>query len=202
MASLHELLAECKISIPQTSGQEKTAAAAKPSSDEIDRVLENIGLKEGSQEKTASETEIKDGGKDMSLENIYKQVFGEQETTQVSENNTEKTAGETEAQTEEQSASTAFGGLVGEYFNVMADPYFEKVAGDLETEAGKGTVPTASLPKGSAGDPHMPVNHPASGGAELKVMTNNQSPYSLKEQALQKAILRRMRAVPVGEIKE
>jgi hypothetical protein len=200
MASIKELLAECNLSDPQTSGQEKVATAAKPSTDEIDRVLENLGLKEDGQEKTASATET-DGGNDMSLANIYNQLFDTQEVETAVE--TEKVASEVETNEEssEVSATTAFGELTGEYFNIIAAPFFSKVAGELEMEAGKGEKPLAHQPK-AEGDAHLPVNHKASGGEGLKAMTHGESPYSLKEKALAKAILKRMMAAPVGAIKE
>lgn len=206
MATLQELMAECLGETAQ--GQEKTASATKTSTAEIDQVLENLGL-QGSEavEKTASAAaDSKTNGGNMSLSDIYEQIMGgiDSEATQV------KVASEGE-QTQAEGGdeqSTAFGELVAEYFNEATEPYYEKVAADLETEAGKGEQPLAHSQTGGAmtaalgkpADPALPVNHSASGGAKLQVTTGNQSPYSLKEQALKKAILKRMQAAPVGNI--
>ena len=205
MASLQELLAECNLTDTAVAGQEKTAAAAKPSTDEVDRVLENLGLKETGQEKTASATEKETGGNDMSLYEMYTKAFDQVEPTAEV---IEKVASDVST---ENSATLALGELVGEYFNGAVDAYageFEKFAADLEAAAGKGTVPTAGLPSGEKGDPHLPVNRDASGGEKLTVMTHSDSPYAfgpgklLQERSMQKAILKKMRAATIGEVKQ
>lgn len=144
----------------------------------------------------------------MSLTAIYEQIMGgiDPEASQ------EKTAsaGTNGAAGEEGSdESTAFGELVGEYFNEVAEPYFDKVAADLETEAGRNEEqPLQHAPVGGSmgsalgkqQDPHLQVNHSASGGAGLHAAVQNSTPYALKEQALKKTILKRMAVAPVGNI--
>ena len=201
MATLQELMAEV---LGETSqGQEKTAAA-KPTSSEVDQVLENLGLQGYDTVKTASINESGKNGGNMSLADIYDQIMGEGAPVEQ-----EKTASEgtTEEVTDD---TTAFGELVGNYFNEALAPYFEKISYDLEAAAGKGELPMAHLTTGGsmtaalgkAQDPYLEMNHSASGGAPLRVMTNNSSPYSLKESALAKAISKRAPAVQGGKITE
>lgn len=207
MATLAELMAEV-MGEPAQTGHDKQASA-KPTTDEIDQVLANLGLGDTESVKTASDQSDKTGGS-MGLMEIYEKIMGEEAPVAQEEQTSEKTASEAapaEQATEEASdSSTAFGELVGEYFNVMAEPFFDKVAGDLESEAGAGEQPLAHAGgSGSMGkaiapqkDPHLPVNHSASGGHDLKVMTGGKSPYSL---AVKQKLLKRLGDGIVGEQK-
>lgn len=213
MATLQQLMAE--VLGDDQKGHTKQASATKPSATEVDEVLANLGLQNSGAVKTASDAgaDRKNGGSMGSLAQIYEEIMGGTAgAEQTQENTQEKTASEAGAAAAEGEgdATSQFGELVGEYFNVMAEPYFDKVAFDLEGAAGKGEQPlahanTASSLGSSLGkqkDPHLTVNHSASGGADLKVTTQNHSPYSLKEKALAKEILRRSTAAPVGNIGE
>lgn len=205
MATLQELMAEV---LGETStGQEKTASAAKPSTSEVDQVLENLGL-QGSEAvvKTASAAgEASKNGGNMSLADIYEQIMG----STAPEATQEKTASEAAAPAEGSTESTAFGELVGEYYNEIAEPYFDKVAADLETEAGRheetplqhatgGGSMTSAL--GKPAEARLQVNHSASGGAPIHAGVQNSTPYALREAALKKTILKRMAVAPVGNI--
>lgn len=197
MATLQELMAE--VLGGDQSGQTKEAQATKSTTDEIDQVLENLGLDESESVKTASENEnTNDGGNMSGLMGIYEEIMGD-------ETGAEKVADS--GYEGDDSASTAFGELVGSYFNEMAGPFFDKVASDLEAEAGQGEQPMAHAPVGGSmgrtlgaqRDPHLPVNHSASSGAKLETMTGNSSPYSL---AVKQKLLKRMAGNgPVGEYK-
>ena len=195
MATLQELMAEVLDVAPANGGQEKTASATKPTSTEVDQVLDNLGLQGAEAVKTASASEEQKNGGNMSLADIYEQMMG----VAPAEAGQEKTASAQAAAGEASDESTAFGELVGEYFNEIAAPYFDKVASDLETEAGKGEQPLAHVPTGGSmtaalgkpADPMLPKNHSASGGAAINAAAHNSTPYALKEQALKKAILKR-----------
>jgi hypothetical protein len=202
MATLRELMAEFDIGEEHT----KQASVTKTSKDEIDQVLENLGIGDAETVKTASENENKDGGS-MGLQDIYEKIMGEDVSAQ------EKVASETPATEEtsqEKVASSSFGELTGEYFNVVAAPYFEKVAGDLEVEAGQGHAPMGDLDEksslgkslGQQADPHLKVNHAPKNGQRIDAATGGKSPYSLKEKALLKAILSRSAAGEVGNVVE
>jgi hypothetical protein len=204
MATLEELMADVLGS--QSVGQTKQASAAKPETSEIDQVLANLGLSSSETVKTASEQETQTTGGTMGLLDIYERIMSDAPAGAAE---TEKVANEGAAAAES-TVTGAFGELVGEYFNVMAGPYFDKVAGDLESEAGEGHAPMGSLSApsslgktiGKEGDPHLKVNREMSNGKKLDVTTGNKSPYSLKEKALLKAILRRSQAGEVGNIVE
>jgi hypothetical protein len=206
MATLEELLGQYGLS---EGTQTKVAAEQKTANDEVEQVLESLGLSgaEESVEKVASENITENKGERMSLTDIYGQLFGE--TTLVAEETqtTEKVASE-----EGNEATDLFGQLTAYYFGVPQGAFIDKVAGSVESE-GQGQdeeQPMKHLDNksqlgnsiGKATDPHMPLNHSASGGAKLQVTTGNTSPYSLKEKALQKEILKRMKAQPVGEYKD
>ena len=212
MATLQELMAEV-LGSPSKEELQKQASAAKPTTQEVDQALENLGLRDSGTVKTASEAGAEPGnGGTISLAQIYEQIMGEAAPAAAAEATTEKTAAAatepTASEAGDEDASTLFGEMVGDYFNVMAEPFFDKVAADLETEAGAGESPvegqttggsmTAAL--GKPADPHLHVNHPASSGAPLRVTTKGTSPYSLREAALKKEILRRSAAAPVGNI--
>lgn len=204
MATLEELLAEYGLS---ESTQTKVASEQKTTSEEVDQVLESLGLTgaEEGVEKVASQNETK--GDNMSLTGIYEELFGEV----TAEESLDKVASE---ETEGNEATDLFGQLTAHYFGVAQGEYFEKVAASVEEEADQDEEqPMAHLGnKSSLGgtigkqeDPHMPVNHSASGGEGMKTMTGNQSPYSLKELAKLKEILKRIgkqEAGAVGAYKE
>ena len=213
MATLQELMAE--VLGDDQKGHTKQASATKPSTTEVDEVLANLGLQGSVAVKTASDNgaDRKNGGSMGSLAQIYEEVMGgTAPASQETATTTEKVATDaTTTETADAGDSTSqFGELVGEYFNSMVEPFFNKIAFDLEGAAGKGEQPlahadTASSLGASLGkqkDPHLSVNHSASGGADLKVTTKGNSPYSLKEKALAKEILRRSSAAPVGNIGE
>jgi hypothetical protein len=209
MATLQELMAEVLGETSAKEGIDKQASATKPSTAEVDQVLENLGL-QGSEAvvKTASAEGTKNNGGNMSLAEIYEQIMG----VSAPEGGQVKTASDpaqANTSTEGSEASTSFGELVGEYFNEVVEPYFEKVAADLETEAGRseetplqhattGGSMTAAL--GKPAESRLQVNHSASGGAPLRVTTGGHSPYALREAALKKTILKRMAVAPVGNI--
>lgn len=214
MATLEEILAQVGLSDVAPS-QTKTASAAAPSSKEVNKVLEDLGLS-GVEEidnagvtKTASEER-----NHMGLTEVYESLFGEAAPAAAAESTQEKVAaaatteGETTTETTEVVPSTALGELVGVYFNVMEDAYVEKLAGDLEMEAGAGHKPFAHQPAsgeltkivGKEGDPMIAKNHDASSGAGLKVTTGGNTPYSLKAKAQIKAILKRTMKSEAGDI--
>jgi hypothetical protein len=201
MATLEEILADVGLA---DNAQTKTASAAAPSSKEVNSVLESLGLTglEGSAEditKTASDERNK-----MGLLSIYEDAFGEEVVVETQT----KVASTEEVTDDENEASTRFGELVGLYFSVAQDSLVEKLAGDLEMEAGDGYKPQGSAPAGGQlseivgkqGDPALPVNHDASSGAGLRVNTGNQTPYSLKAKAQIKAILSRRMSTEAGDV--
>lgn len=208
MATLAELMAEF---LPGAQTEQTKEAAAKPASTaEIDRVLEDLGLASAESVKTASEnvSETKTNGGSMNLMDIYNEVVGQEQTPAaevVTEEGTEKVA--SEQGMDENHPITQFGGLVGDYFNVMFES-MAKEAGDLEAEAGKGESPVAhqegggsmSHVLGKPADAHMPANHSASSGAPLHVTTKNTSPYALN--VVQQKLLKRLGAGIVGEQKQ
>jgi hypothetical protein len=137
-----------------------------------------------------------------------------QTKTAAAATTTEQTATTEVTETEvEKTASTAFGEVVGTYFNVLCDNFvaevegLDKVAGDLEAEAGEGYAPQgggerSELSKiiGKEGDPALKVNRDASSGAGLKVNPGNQTPYSLKAGAQIKQILKRKMKSEPGDV--
>ena len=196
MATLEDLLAEYGLS---ENNQTKVASEQKMQNDEVEQVLESLGLSGAADgvEKVASTNDTK--GDRMSLTGIYEELFGEEQF--------EKVASEGYGVNE---GTQLFGELSGHYFEVARQNFIEKMAASVEEEAGAGEQPMAHLGNrsslgatlGKEEDPYMPVNYSASGGAALKTMTGNESPYSLKELALKKQILKRMMAAPVGEIED
>ena len=199
MATLQELMAEC-FGEPSAVLQ-KQASESKASVDEIDEVLANLGLEDSETVEAASETEkTNENGGTMGLQHIYEQIMEEQ----VGQ---EKVAGETtepveQVSAEEATPTTAFGELVGEYFNVMAVPFFEKVAGDLEDEAGEGSEPLSGLGDAKEQMPHLPVNADMKNGRSMQATTGGASPYSLRDKALIKQILARAAARQSGNVAE
>jgi hypothetical protein len=201
MSTLQELLKEFGLE-GESATQEKTAAANQQ--DEVSTVLQSLGLDEANDgiDKVASENENK--GERMSLTGIYEQIF-EDQTQQVPEG-TEKVASE-----EVNEATSLFGELTAHYFGAAQGAFLSKVAASVEDEVddaneapmkhlGNNSQLTNSM--GKPGEPGMPVNHSASGGAPLKTMTGNTSPYSLKEMALKKAVLKRLQVGHVGNFKD
>lgn len=209
MASLRELMGEV---FPE---QVKTASAAsKPSSTaEVDRVLNDLGLLDAESVKTASaSTPENNGGPMSSLAEIYERTMSTPVTEKTAAAAPAAAAAATEAEktaaaAEDETGISDFGSLVGGYFNDQFAPYVEKVAADLETEAGKGHKPQADAPGGGGmtsvigkeGDPALAMNHAASDGAHLKVTTQGHTPYSL---AVQQSVLKRFKGQGiVGEQK-
>ena len=189
MATLQELMSEC-FGEP-VAGLNKGASAAKATTDEIDEVLNNLGISDSETVKVASESNEQNGG-NMGLMDIYEQIMVGGDSAETSHQGYEGEA----------SPSTQFGELVGEYFNVLAEPFFNKVAGDLEAEAGKGHQPMAGLGEAVKKYPHLEVNYDSKNGRPLEVSTGGSSPYSLKESALIKQILRRAAARQSGNVSE
>lgn len=200
MATLQELMAEV---FGESKDISKEASAAKTTSDEVNQVLANLGLDDSETVKTASESETEtNNGGSMGLMSIYEQIMSETTAEEQEKIASEQEAAAVEETAEETSASGVFGELVGEYFNVLAEPFFDKVAGDLEAEAGAGHHPKGDLKDAKHEEPHLPVNHKPENGKALEVTTGGHSPYSLKEKALMKAILTRLQAGQVGNYKE
>lgn len=211
MATLEEILAQVGLSDVAPS-QTKTAAAANPSSKEVNKVLEDLGLSGVEDLSAAGVTKTASEERNhMGLTEVYESLFGEAAPAATEEGQEKVAAAEGEATTEgteEVVPSTSLGELVGVYFNVLEDAYVEKVAGDLEMEAGAGHKPFAHQPAagelsrivGKEGDPMLPKNHDASSGAGLKVTTGGNTPYSLKAKAQIKAILKRTMKSEAGDI--
>lgn len=215
MASLKDLVSEFGLAGSEEESQVKTASAAKTTSEEVEAMLDNLGVLDSETVKTAAQASKKDGGT-MNLMDLYNDFTSEKTASETAaaaastEVTSEQAAATTEAaQTTEVAgegegsekvagdATELFGNLVGGYFNEQFESMIEKCAADLESEAGKGESPMAHLGNsggltnviGKEGDPHLHVNYPASGGAALKVTTGGHSPYSL---AVKQKILKRM----------
>jgi hypothetical protein len=200
MSTLQELLKEFGLEGESTT-QEKTAAANQQ--DEVSTVLQSLGLDDANDgiDKVASENENK--GERMSLTGIYEQIF---EDANEGAESVEKVASE-----EVNEATNLFGELTAHYFSAAQESFISKLAASVEDEVndaneapmkhlGNNSQLTNSM--GKPGEPGMPVNHSASGGAPLKTMTGNTSPYSLKEMALKKAVLKRLQVGHVGNFKD
>ena len=205
MATLAELLQDYGLD-SGSEGQTKTASTAAPQNAEVEQVLESLNLAGTTEgiEKVANTNENK--GVHMSLTGIYEELFGD--TAPVA--GQEKVASEVESE-EVNEASQLFGELTAHYFAAAQGGFFDKIAGSVESHLDQDEEePLAHLGNegalgksiGKLEDPHMPVNHSASSGAALQVATGNASPYSLKELALKKQILKGMAAAPVGDIKD
>ena len=184
--------------------QVKTAAATQ--TDEVNTVLQSLGL-DGADEgvtKVASANENK--GDHMSLTGIYEEIFGESTPAATGDGEVVKTASG-----EVNEATNLFGELTAHYFGTAQTEFLSKVAGAVEEEEGNsdetpmkhlGNNSQLTTTIGKPADPAMAVNHSASSGAPLKTMTGNSSPYSLKVQAIKKAILKRVQVATVGAIKD
>jgi len=200
MPTLEELMAEVLDTPSQV--QTKVASTKSAATDEIDRVLEGLGLSDGDAVKTASENLNETGG-NMSgslTELLYGELLGEPAAA-AAETTVEKVASEeTEGSV---SGLEAFGEATGHYFNAAIESYFDKVGGDLEAEGAHDSAqPMAHMHSGSAlgksmgldhKDPHVAVNHKDGLKHEaIHATTKNHGAYdeSLKEKA---AILSRIK---------
>ena len=200
MSTLNQLLKDYGLD-ESNPAQEKTAAANQP--DEVETVLKSLGLDNANEGVTKIANENENKGERMSLTGIYEEIFGD---------STEDADGIDKVASEEVNETTQlFGELTAHYFGVAKGEYLDKVAASVEDEVsdanetpmhhlGNNSQLTNSI--GKPADPAMPVNHSASGGAPLKTMTGNTSPYSLKEMALKKQVLKRLQAAPVGAFKD
>ena len=204
MATLEELLNSYGLD-SDSEGQTKTAAAKAPQSAEVASVLESLNLSGSTEgiEKVANTNETK--GVHMSLTGIYEELFGDSAPEAQ-----EKVASDANSE-EVNEASQLFGELTAHYFSAAQGGFVEKIAGSVESHLGQdeeeplkhlGNESQLGKTMGKVQDPHMPVNYSASGGAHLQTATGNTSPYSLKEMALKKQILKGMAAAPVGDIKD
>lgn len=203
MPTLDELMADV---LGAPSQEQTKVASAKPATtQEIDQVLESLGLGEAGAVKTASE-ELNDNGGNMKgslTDLLYKDIMGEEEEAAAATAEPTKTAAEATTTEDEISGDAAFGTAAGHYFNAAYETYLDKVAADLISEGKSDSVqPMAHLPGGSAvskslglggADPHVAVNHKDGLKHEpIAATTKNHGAYdeSLKEKA---AILRRIK---------
>lgn len=206
MATLEELLSDYGLSEPKA--QTKTAAA-QPVKNEVEEVLEGLGLDgaEAGVEKVANETDNK--GDRMSLTGIYEELFGEQAPAAAAAEpaaTTEKTASE-----EVNEATQLFGELTAHYFGVAQGQFLDKVAGSLESEANgqDEEQPMKHLDNksqlgstlGAPADPHLPLNHSASGGKPSTGIGEPET-YSLKDKVMAKQILKRLAVGIVGNTRD
>ena len=201
MPTLEELMAEV-LDTP-SQAQTKEASVKSASTEEIDRVLEGLGLSDGDAVKTASET-LNDNGGSMhgSLTDLlYGELLGEkeEEVAAVEKTASEGTTEVTETSDEAVSGLEAFGEATGHFFNAAAEVYFDKVAGDLMSEAKGMSNPDPVAPSavgkslGANASPRLHTNHSdATAGQKPDVTTQNHGAYdqSLKEKA---AILSRIK---------
>jgi hypothetical protein len=147
------------------------------------------------------------------LQDIYDRMFGEAPAAgaapvEAQTKTAQETASAQSAETAPESNTEVLGELTSALFTDAVGQMFGKVAGDLEAEAGAGHKPLGETPSsmgksmGMGGNPHMPVNYSTGDHEKIHASTGGQSPYSIKEKALAKAILRRMNAAPVGGFHE
>lgn len=202
MGTLEQLLAQYGLNDNQVKvASEQTSTT----NDEVEQVLESLGLDGASEgvEKVASTNDTK--GDRMSLTGIYEEFFGGAPAMQ------KEAQAENISSEEVNEGTQLFGEVSAHYYEVARANFIDKIAGSVEDEADQdeeqpmknmGNTSSLGATLGKAQDPHMPVNHSASGGEAMKTMTGNSSPYSLKELALKKAILKRLMAQSVGEIKD
>lgn len=211
MATIEQLLAGVGLS---SGGQTKTAAAAVPTSSEVNQVLENLGIFGGIESLDAAsvtKTASAEGTNMTGLTDIYDSMFGAEEAASATDPGQTKVAAAapeaaaTADANEDGDPSTSLGELTGIYYNVQCDEFVEKIAGDLEAEAGKGFKPQGAgerseLSKiiGKEGDPAIAVNYDASSGAGLKVNPGNQTPYMINAHA--KEILKRRVKSEAGDV--
>lgn len=204
MATLAELLKEYNLD-GDSEAQTKTASPVA-TSNEVNQVLEALNLAgtNESMDKIANSNEQK--GDRMSLTGIYEELFGD--TAPVA--GQEKTASEVNAE-EVNEATELFGELTAHYFEAAQSSFMDKLAASVESHldqdeeaplAGMDNESQLGKTMGKIKEPHMAVNHAASKGHHMVAATGNTSPYSLKEMALKKQILKGMAAAPVGDIKD
>jgi hypothetical protein len=221
MPTIEEILTQ--VGLGDSQSQTKTAAATSaPKSQEVNQVLESLGLSGVDESAAAGVTKTaSEGRNNMGFSDFYDDLFADvtpDAAAAAAAAEQEKTAAAAAAAAGGEGASAAevavedptdnFGQLTGVYVNVLADSYFEKLAGDLEMEAGKGFKPQAGVNDGGElsrivgkeGDPSIEMNHDASSGAGLKVNPGNQTPYSLKARAQIKAILKRNMKSEPGDL--
>jgi hypothetical protein len=206
MPTLEELMAE----VMGTPSQEQTkvASAKSASTEEIDRVLEGLGLSDVEAVKTASET-LNDNGGNMSgslTELLYGELLGEtkEETAPAPEATTEKVAS-AEGEVEAVTGLEVFGEATGHYFNAAMDSYVEKVAGDLMAES-HGMMdpnpPHASAIAKSLGANGSPNVHSNLQKGDLKVSMKNHGSYDNALKSLNGAVLKRISNVgQIGNVK-
>lgn len=206
MATLEELLQD--YGIAEGTAQTKVASAQPVKNDEVQKVLEGLGLDGADEgvEKVASETDNK--GDRMSLTGIYEELFGEQPAAAAEQPaaTTEKTASE-----EVNEATQLFGELTAHYFGVAQGQFLDKVAASLESEANgqDDEQPMQHLDNksqmgstlGKPADPHLPLNHSASGGKPSTGIGEPET-YSLKDKAMVKQILKRLSVGIVGNTRD
>lgn len=187
MPTLEELMAEV---LPASQGQTKVASTKSASTEEIDKVLEGLGLSDGDAVKTASEQINDNGGNMNSLTDLlYGELLGE-----AKEETVEKVASEETKEVAEQASEglEAFGEATGHYFNAALETYMDKVAGDANPDP----MHASSLGKsmGAHGEsPRMETNHAdATKGQAPDVLTKNHGEYDdVLQAAKQVAILKR-----------
>lgn len=167
MPTLDELMADVLGASSQE--QTKTASAKPATTQEIDQVLEGLGLGGSEAVKTAS-ANLNDNGGNMKgslTDLLYNDIMGEGEASANAQSTTEKTA--SEAASSDEGTDAAFGEAAGHYFNAAYETYLDKVAASLEAEASHNTgSPMGNLPAGSSVSKslglgkdtgHMDVNH-------------------------------------------
>lgn len=202
MATMQEILDEVGLG---EAGHTKTATATTaPSSKEVNDVLDSLGLSNVESVEAAGVTKTASEGRNrMGMTDLYEEIFGGEAAPAATQEKTAAAATEAGEQTEVESQA---GELTGIYFNVLRDAAFDKIAGDLEMEAGKGFQPDAGssgeLTKivGKEGNPRVAVNHDPSSGAGMVANPGNQTPYSLKAKAQIKAILKRRMTSEAGDV--
>ena len=204
--TLDQLLAECGLA---TSGSEKEheKVASAPVKDQVDQVLESLGLHSSATEEESVTKVASDNaqiGGSMGLQSIYEQMFGQEEHVEkvAAEAGSEEPTEEVTKEAGEETEENLFGQLVGHYFNAGYEAMFTKVASEDQqplAHASTGGQLTGII--GSAKDPQLPVNADASSGKELKTMTGNSSPYALAAAGPAiKAVLKRKMKSDAGEV--
>ena len=196
MPTLEELMAEVLDTPSQV--QTKVASVKSASTEEIDKVLADLGLSDGESVKTASETLNETGG-NMSgslTDLLYGELLGNNVVAPAAA--IEKVASEEVTESSE-SGLECFGEATGHYFNAAVETYFDKVAGDLMSESHGMVNPDPVKPSavghslGATGSARLLVN--GAGALDMQapsVTTQNHGAYdqSLKEKA---AILSRIK---------
>jgi hypothetical protein len=187
VATLEELLSQYGLSEQPSQTKVAQEQAPKNTNEEVNQVLEGLGLFDAEEgvEKVAQETENENKGDRMSLTGIYSELFGDGEN-EVNDQGYEGNE-----------ASELFGELTAHYFSAAQANYLDKIAGEVEHDDEQ---PMENMKGGKEQDPHMPVNYQASGGAPMHAMTGNTSPYTLKDAAILKAVLKRLGQAQPGAV--